>query len=77
MPRSQRRAIRATLVVLAVALSTLAVAYQASPALAADTASIKGSTTFQAMAGFGFAEAFGVDLLLELFLGSGSAPDLI
>jgi O-glycosyl hydrolase len=46
-------------VVLAVALSTLAVAYQASPALAADTASIKGSTTFQAMAGFGFAEAFG------------------
>ena len=37
----------------------LAVAYQASPALAADTVSINGSTTFQTMAGFGFAEAFG------------------
>jgi O-glycosyl hydrolase len=59
LPRSQRRAIRATLVVPVVAISTLAVAYQASPALAADTASINGSTTFQAMAGFGFAEAFG------------------
>jgi O-glycosyl hydrolase len=46
-------------VVSAVVLSTFAVAYQASPALAADTASINGSTTFQAMAGFGFAEAFG------------------
>jgi O-glycosyl hydrolase len=46
-------------VVPVVVLSTLAVAYQASPALAADTASISGSTTFQTMAGFGFAEAFG------------------
>jgi O-glycosyl hydrolase len=46
-------------VVSAVVLSTFAVAYQASPALAADTASINGSTTFQAMTGFGFAEAFG------------------
>jgi O-glycosyl hydrolase len=46
-------------VVSAVVLSTFAVAYKASPALAADTASINGSTTFQSMAGFGFAEAFG------------------
>jgi O-glycosyl hydrolase len=46
-------------VVSAVVLSTFAVASQASPALAADTASINGSTTFQAMTGFGFAEAFG------------------
>ena len=59
MPRFQCRPIRATLVVSVVALSALAVAYPASPALAADTASINGSTTFQAMAGFGFAEAFG------------------
>jgi O-glycosyl hydrolase len=59
LPRFQCRAIRATLAVSVVALSALAVAYQAPPALAADTASINGSTTFQAMAGFGFAEAFG------------------
>jgi len=39
--------------------TVLAVAYQASPALAADSSSISGSTTFQTMDGFGFAEAFG------------------
>jgi O-glycosyl hydrolase len=46
-------------VVSAVVLSAFAVTYKASPALAADTSSINGSTTFQTMSGFGFAEAFG------------------
>jgi O-glycosyl hydrolase len=61
LPRSPRHTIRAALAVSAVVLSgsVFAVAYQASPALAADSASISGSTTYQTMAGFGFAEAFG------------------
>jgi len=53
--------IRTALAVSAAVLSfvAFAVAFQAPPALAADTASINGSTTFQSIAGFGFAEAFG------------------
>ena len=61
MPRFPRHAIRVTLAVSAVILSgsAFAVAYQATPALAADSATINGSTTFQSIDGFGFAEAFG------------------
>jgi O-glycosyl hydrolase len=61
VPRSPRQKIRVTLAASAVVLSSsvFGLAFQASPALAADTASINGSTTFQTMAGFGFAEAFG------------------
>jgi O-glycosyl hydrolase len=61
LPRSPRHTIRAALAASAVILSgmTFAVAYQASPALAADSASISGSTTHQTITGFGFAEAFG------------------
>ncbi len=60
MPRSPRHTIRAALAASAVILSgTAFAAYQASPALAADSATISGSTTFQTIAGFGFAEAFG------------------
>lgn len=39
--------------------SAFGIAYQASPALAADSATISGATAFQTMDGFGFAEAFG------------------
>jgi O-glycosyl hydrolase len=39
--------------------TALGAALPAAPALAADTATINGSQTFQSMAGFGFAEAFG------------------
>lgn len=61
MPRSPRHTIRAALAAPAAIFSVaaLAIAYQASPALAADSASISGSTTHQTMTGFGFAEAFG------------------
>jgi O-glycosyl hydrolase len=59
--RSSRRTIRVAVAASAVILSgsAFAVAYQAAPALAADSASISGSTTYQTIAGFGFAEAFG------------------
>jgi O-glycosyl hydrolase len=59
--RSSRPTIRIAVAASAVILSgsAFAVAYQAAPALAADSASISGSTTYQTIAGFGFAEAFG------------------
>jgi O-glycosyl hydrolase len=61
LPRSPHRTIRAKVAALAVILSgaAFAVAYQATPALAADSATINGSSTFQTIDGFGFAEAFG------------------
>ena len=61
MTRSSRRTIRVAVAASTVILSgsAFAVAYQASPAFAADSASISGSTTYQTIAGFGFAEAFG------------------
>jgi O-glycosyl hydrolase len=40
-------------------VAALSAVLPAAPALAADTATINGSTTFQTVAGFGFAEAFG------------------
>jgi O-glycosyl hydrolase len=61
LPRSPRFTIRAALIASAGILSVtaVAVAYQANPAMAADNATISGSTTYQTIAGFGFAEAFG------------------
>jgi O-glycosyl hydrolase len=61
VPRSPRQAIRAALAVSAATLSgtAFAVVFQASPALAADNATISGATTHQTISGFGFAEAFG------------------
>jgi O-glycosyl hydrolase len=61
VPSSPRQTIRVAIVASAIVLSSsvCALAFQAAPALAADTASISGATTFQTMAGFGFAEAFG------------------
>ncbi len=61
MPSSPRQTIRVGLAASAIVLSSsvCALAFQASPALAADSASISGATTYQTMAGFGFAEAFG------------------
>lgn len=61
MPRFLRFKIRAGLAALATVLSgaVFAVGYQAYPALAADSATISGSTTHQTISGFGFAEAFG------------------
>jgi O-glycosyl hydrolase len=54
---------RAALPVLAVAvtfaMSAVGVVAVAAPALAADTATINGATTFQTMAGFGASEGFG------------------
>jgi len=61
LPRSLRHPTRVALATSAVILSgaAFAVAYQAPPALAADSATISGSTTHQTINGFGFAEAFG------------------
>jgi O-glycosyl hydrolase len=61
LPGIHRHPIRIALAACAVTVSgaAFAVAYQASPALAADTATISGATTYQTMSGFGFAEAFG------------------
>jgi len=61
VPSSPRQTIRVALAASAIVLSSsvCALAFQASPALAADSASISGATTYQTMAGFGFAEAFG------------------
>jgi O-glycosyl hydrolase len=59
--RSSRRALRIALATSATLLSVtaLGVAVTAVPALAADTATINGATTYQTMAGFGLSEAFG------------------
>ena len=59
--RSSRRALRVALATSATLLSVtaLGVAVTAVPALAADTATINGATTYQTMAGFGLSEAFG------------------
>ncbi len=55
---------RASLIALAtsatlLSVTALGVAVPAAPALAADTATINGATTYQTMAGFGASEAFG------------------
>ncbi len=61
MLRPCRRAWRIALATSATLLSVtaLGVAVTAAPALAADTATINGATTYQTMAGFGLSEAFG------------------
>ena len=59
--RPSRRALRIALATSATLLSVtaLGIAVPAAPALAADTATINGATTYQTMAGFGLSEAFG------------------
>jgi O-glycosyl hydrolase len=59
--RSSRRALRIALATAAtlVSVTALGVAVTAGPALAVDTATINGATTYQTMAGFGLSEAFG------------------
>src|SRR5215471_16526507 len=42
-----------------VSAAALSAVLPAAPALAADTATINGSSAFQTISGFGFAEAFG------------------
>ncbi len=61
MPSPTRRAARAILAASTTLLTVtgLSVAAPASPALAADTATINGATTYQTIAGFGASEAFG------------------
>jgi O-glycosyl hydrolase len=61
MTRPSRRARRIALATSAALLSVtaLGVVVPAAPALAADTATINGATTYQTMAGFGLSEAFG------------------
>jgi O-glycosyl hydrolase len=59
--RPPRYPLRAALAASAALLSATALGavLPAAPALAADTATINGGQTYQTMAGFGFAEAFG------------------
>jgi O-glycosyl hydrolase len=59
--RPSRSAFRAALATSAAALSVVAlsIAIPSTPALAADTATVNGATTYQTMAGFGISEAFG------------------
>jgi O-glycosyl hydrolase len=59
--RPSRGAFRAALATSAAALSVVAlsIAIPSTPALAADTATVNGATTYQTMAGFGISEAFG------------------
>src|SRR6185437_3143708 len=54
-----RRALSAAAALAALALSAAGLAALSGPALAADTATINGATTFQTMAGFGASEGFG------------------
>ena len=62
-PRAARAAL-ATSVALAV-VSALAVVIPSVPAVAADTATINGATTYQTMAGFGASEGFGQASVIE------------
>jgi O-glycosyl hydrolase len=55
----------------ALAAATLAIAVQAGPAFAADSATINGGTTFQTMAGFGASEGFGQASVIQ---DAASAP---
>jgi len=59
--RPSRRALPIALAIPAALLSVigLGVAVPAIPALAADSATINGATTYQTIAGFGLSEAFG------------------
>ena len=61
MSRAPRITLRTALAASAalVSAAALGAVLPAAPALAADSATINGSTTHQTMAGFGFAEAFG------------------
>ena len=61
MPSPTRRAVGAILAASTTLLTVtaLSLAAPASPALAADTATINGATTYQTMTGFGASEAFG------------------
>ncbi|HUZ25650.1 MAG TPA: cellulose binding domain-containing protein [Streptosporangiaceae bacterium] len=55
----RRTALAALAVAVTFAMSATGVAALSAPALAADTATINGATTFQTMAGFGASEGFG------------------
>ena len=57
--RPRRGALPAAAIVATLALSAAGLAARSSPALAADTATINGATTYQTMAGFGASEGFG------------------
>ena len=57
--RPRRGALPAAAIVATLALSAAGLAALSSPALAADTATINGATTYQTMAGFGASEGFG------------------
>ena len=61
MPSPTRRAVGAILAASTTLLTVtaLTMAVPASPALAADTATINGATTYQTMTGFGASEGFG------------------
>ncbi len=61
MPSPTRRAVGAILAASTTLLTVtaLTMAVPASPALAADTATINGATTYQTITGFGASEAFG------------------
>ncbi len=61
MPNPTRRAVGAILAASTTLLTVtaLSLAAPAAPALAADTATINGATTYQTMTGFGASEAFG------------------
>jgi O-glycosyl hydrolase len=57
--RPRRGALPAAAAVATLVLSAAGLTAAASPALAADTATINGATTYQTMAGFGASEGFG------------------
>ena len=57
--RPRRGALPAAAIVATLALSAAGLTARSSPALAADTATINGATTYQTIAGFGASEGFG------------------